>query len=147
MPVTHLVNHDRREMRATASGPVTMDDIRQHLVEERRDKGLPYRELIDATRATVAFSAADTRRTVDLVRTLGHEGALGPTAIVVGDEVSYGMVRMLELLLDGVCELRPFRSLQAAEHWLAGASIVKLPPGAGTAPGPSSTQIHQGSEQ
>jgi hypothetical protein len=125
MPVTHEVDHERRAMRATADGLITMDDIRKHLVEERRDNGLRYPELIEAAGATVGFSAGDMRRTVDLLRALGHEGALGPTAIVVGDEVSYGMIRMLESLLDGVCELRPFRSRHEAERWLEGTKVTQ----------------------
>jgi hypothetical protein len=38
-------------MHTTADGPITMDDIRKHLTQEHRDKGLPYRELIEASGA------------------------------------------------------------------------------------------------
>ncbi len=111
-------------MRTTAEGPITMDDIRKHLTNEHRDKGLAYRELIEASRATVAFSPSDVRTTVEILRAYGREGILGPTAIVVGNDLAYGMIRMLAILLDGVCELQPFRTRQEAEHWLAGASAA-----------------------
>jgi hypothetical protein len=118
MPVNHTVDHGRRAMHATAAGPITMDDIRKHLAGERRDRAMGYCELIEATGATVAFSAGDVRKTVDLLHVLSQEGALGPTAIVVGDDVSYGMVRMLGMLVEGLCEVRPFRGLHEAELWL-----------------------------
>jgi hypothetical protein len=43
---------------------------------------------------------------------------MGPTAIVVGSDVAYGMMRMMQALLDDVIPLRPFRSLADAETWL-----------------------------
>jgi len=122
MPVIHAVDHERREMYSTAEGPITIDDIRKHLTEKHRDKGLAYRELIEASRATVTFSPADVRTMVEVLRAYGQEGALGPTAIVVGNDLAYGMLRMLAILLEGVCELQPFRTRQEAERWLAEVS-------------------------
>lgn len=122
MPVTHAVDHERREMYTTADGPITMDDIRKHLSKEHRDKGLAYPELIEASGATVAFSPSDVRTTVEILRAYGQDGMLGPTAIVVGNDLAYGMIRMLSILLEDVCALQPFRTRQEAEEWLAGAS-------------------------
>lgn len=124
MPVIQEVDPERREMRTMADGAITMDDIRKHLTNEHRDKGLPYRELIEASRATVAFSPSDVRATVEILRAYGKEGVLGPTAIVVGNDLAYGMLRMLAILLEGICELEPFRTRQEAEQWLAGASAT-----------------------
>jgi hypothetical protein len=109
-------------MYTTADGPITMDDIRKHLTEEHRDKGLAYRELIEASRATAAFSASDVRATVEILRAYGREGVLGPTAIVVGNDAAYGMIRMLSIMLGDVCAVLPFRTRQEAEQWLADAS-------------------------
>jgi hypothetical protein len=122
MPVRQDVDPERRETRTTADGEITMDDIRKHLTREHRDKGLAYPELIEASRATVAFSPSDVRATVEILRAYGREGILGPTAIVVGNDLAYGMIRMLAILLEGVCELQPFRTRQEAEQWLSDAS-------------------------
>ena len=127
MPVTHAVDDERRAMRATAVGPITMDDIRRHLTQEHRDKGLAYRELIEASQATAAFSSSDVRATVEILRRYGQEGVLGPTAIVVGNDLAYGMIRMLAILLEGICSLEPFRTLQEAEQWLADGSASPGP--------------------
>ena len=124
MPVIHAVDHQRQEMHTTADGPITINDIRKHLTQEHRDKGLPYRELIEASGATAEFSASDVRTTVELLRAYGQKGMLGRTAIVVGNDLAYGTIRMLAILLEGICELEPFRTRQEAEQWLAGASAT-----------------------
>ena len=133
MPVTYALNPERQELFAAASGAITMDDIRTHLTQEHRNKGLAYRELIEASRATVAFSTSDVRETVEILRAYAREGVLGPTAIVVGNDLAYGMIRMLGILLEDVCELRPFRARQEAEEWLACATTASMSASAGAA--------------
>jgi len=120
MPITLSVDHEGKTTTAVASGPITMDDIRAHLFRERDAGGLPYRELVDATKAEPHLGTADARATVDLLKTLGAKGALGPTAVIVPNEVGYGLVRMVEILLEGLAEVRPFRTNEAAEarEWL-----------------------------
>jgi|RhiMethySRZTD1v2_1073278.scaffolds.fasta_scaffold00281_62 hypothetical protein len=66
MPITFRVDHEGREIYAVAEGPITPADIRQHLEEERHAGALAYRELIDGSKAIVAFSTQDGRR--------GHKG-------------------------------------------------------------------------
>ena len=118
MPMTFRVDHERREIYTVAEGPITLTDIRYHLEEERRAGALAYRELIDGSKAVVAFSTQDVRATVELLRELGRQGELGPAAVVVADELAFGMLRMLQMLVDDVCVIRPFRSLPEAEAWL-----------------------------
>jgi hypothetical protein len=120
--MTYVVDRERREVHTTAEGPVTLDDIRKHLTAEHRDKALAYPELIEASQATAAFSSSDVRATAEILRAYGRDGALGPTAIVVGNDFTYGMLRMLGILLDDVCALQPFRTRQEAVQFLAKAS-------------------------
>src|SRR5436190_6379581 len=114
MPVTLEINHERQEARATASGSITMADIEAHLGEIRGRNGLPYRELIDASEATVAFTSEDVRRTAEILRDLGDKSVLGPTAVIVSDDLAYGMMRMLGTLVDDVCQIRPYRKSEGA---------------------------------
>jgi hypothetical protein len=120
MNITSTIDHDRRYMEATASGQVAWEEVRTHLLDERREHGLTYAELIDARSATPTWSPAQARDIVELLRTLGLESSLGPTAIVISHEFAYGMLRMLEILLDEVCIVRPFRDCDEAEQWLRG---------------------------
>jgi hypothetical protein len=118
MTITSSIDHDRRYMEATASGSVAYEEVRNHLLEERREHGLSYAELIDARDATPVWSTAQAREIVELLRTLGRESTLGPTAVVVSNDFSYGMLRMLEILLENVCVVRPFIDYDAAQQWL-----------------------------
>jgi len=127
MPISYSIDRAHRRLFTVAEGPVTFSDIMVHLEKERNDNGLPFMELIDATRATAAFNAADVRRIVDQLRNLGRNNALGPTAILTGDEVSYGMMRMLEMMVADVCDVRPFRSRSKAEEWLNAIPVPRSP--------------------
>ena len=117
MSITFRVNHERRELYTIAEGPVTLTEILSHLEEEREARGLGYAELIDASKATVNVSPRDVRILVDLLRELGNDGKLGPAAIGVGDELAFGMIRMLQTLLEDVAVIRPFRNFADAEAW------------------------------
>jgi hypothetical protein len=122
MPITFSVDHEAKKVTALATGPITFLDIREHLVQERQGGGLPYREIIDASKATPNCSTADARATVDLLKSLGSEGRLGATAVIVPNDVSYGLMRMVEILLEGIAEVRPFHTneMAEAEGWLGG---------------------------
>lgn len=87
-------------------------------MREQRDSALPYCELIDARLATIDFSAAEVREIVDLLRLLSLERHLGRTAVVVSTSVAYGVMRMLEAMVEHVCVVRPFRDLRQAKNRL-----------------------------
>ena len=118
--ITANVDHDRKLLLVRAMGPITFEDIRAHLEEERLAGGLPYRELIDARGYRPAFSAKDVQAIVALLHRLGRDSRLGPTAIIVDSDDGYGMIRMLEMLVEDACAIRPFRRQEEAEKWLAG---------------------------
>jgi len=125
MPIQLVVDHETKEVKTVATGPIVMEDIQNHLARERKEGGLAYRELVDASEAVPLMRTTDARETVELLKTLAAQGMLGPTAIIVPNEVGYGLVRMVEILLDGVAEVRPFRKAEAAEarEWLKGKGV------------------------
>ena len=118
MPITATYDHVHRRVVARAQGPVTLEEIRDHLEEERQEPGLGYAELIDARGAIPAFTPADVRVLVALLRWLGERTRLGPTAVLVEDDFQFGMVRMVEILVEDVCAIKPFRDKLDAERWL-----------------------------
>jgi hypothetical protein len=122
MGITFSVDHAHRFVSARAEGPITLADISAHIERERLAGALAYRELIDGRGASPAFSSEDVRSLVAILRQLGSDSLLGPTAVLVDSEVGYGVLRMLETLLDDVCALRPFYQQEGAEEWLAGFS-------------------------
>jgi len=120
--VTLAVDHARRFVSARAQGLIILADISAHMEEERIAGALAYRELIDGRGATPAFSSEDVRSVVAILRRLGSDSLLGPTAVLVDSQVGYGVLRMFEALLDDVCAVKPFYQREAAEEWLAGFS-------------------------
>jgi len=127
MSFTFTVDHARHWVVARAAGSIALDDIRNHLEEERAALGLPYSELIDARGYVPAFSASDVRMIIADLRRLAGSSRLGPTAVLVDSDVGYGMIRMLEILLEDVCAVRPFRRQEEAEQWLNDASSNPKP--------------------
>jgi len=120
MPISTTFDHQHRRVTAQAEGSVTLDEIRDHLEEERQEPGLGYAELIDARDAVPDFSPADVRVLVAWLRWLGERTRLGPTAVIVSNDFQFGMVRMVEILVEDVCLVRPFRDKLSAELWLEG---------------------------
>jgi hypothetical protein len=127
MPITYTIDRARQRMLTVATPPVSYDEIVAHLEQERDDGGLPLLEFIDATQAVVDLSAAEVRQLVELLRQLGQRNALGPTAVLVGDDLSYGIGRMVESLVEDVCDVRPFRDLAEAEQWLDAIALPRPP--------------------
>ena len=118
MGFTTRIDHDRREIHTTAVGPITLDDIRVHLEEGREQGALSYPEVFDARTAELRLSSADVRTVVETMRALSKESHLGPGAIIVGSDLAFGMMRMLEMLVEDVCMVRPFRTPAEADWWI-----------------------------
>ena len=119
MGIIATVDHTRQRVVVRTEGTITLDDVLAHLEEERRDAGLSYSELIDGRGSTPALSSADVRAIVDALSRVARESRLGPTAILVDTDLAYGILRMLEILVEDVCAVRPFRHQEEAEKWLA----------------------------
>ncbi len=52
------------------------------------------------------------------LRDLAQADPLSPTAVVVESDVAYGVLRILEMLVEELCVMRPFRDMPAAKAWL-----------------------------
>ena len=94
-------------------------DVEAHLLKERYLSGLAYKEFIDASGVDVLLTPAEIRQIVALLRRLGQESKLGPTAVLVSTDVAFGLMRMLEILVDDVAKVKPFRDEREARGWLA----------------------------
>ena len=119
MPIHFVVNRTTHQINAVASGPIRYHDVEVHLMWERQEHGLSYPEFIDARQAEINFTPTEVRQIVELIRKLAKDTALGPTAVLVSTEVAFGVMRMLGVLLEDVCAIRPFHDEQAARKWLA----------------------------
>ena len=118
MPIDYSIDRDQGYMHTVAEGLVTFRDVRAHLDQERHDQGLALREMIDARGATLALDPLHVRQLVSVLRDLARSHPLGPTAVLVGSDYAFGMLRMLETLVEDVCAIRPFRDEAEAREWL-----------------------------
>jgi len=116
--IGYSVDVKQRLVTTVAEGRVSVAEVRKHLSSEQRDSALPFRELIDARHAWIDFSPAEVRELVDLLRSLSIQHYLGPTAVVVSSPVAFGVMRMLEALVEDVCVVRPFHDVAQAESWI-----------------------------
>ena len=116
--IGYSVDAEQRLVTTVAEGAVSAADVRQHLSSEQRDSALPFRELIDARHAWIDLSPAEVREIVDLLRSLSRQHYLGPTAVVVSSPIAFGVMRMLENLVEDVCVVRAFRDFAQAESWV-----------------------------
>ena len=119
MPIQFTFDSERHRAKASAHGLVSYEEIGAHLSHERDARLLSRPQLIDATHVTPTLTPAQARGLVSILLSLGAEHALGPSAVVVGSDLAYGMMRMVEILSEDVCQIRPFRSRAEAEVWLA----------------------------
>jgi hypothetical protein len=121
MPIIlNKVDHERREVDALATGPITYAEIEHHLLEERNFGGLAYKEFVDARDAALVFAAypAQIRQIVGLIRNMGQQSTLGPSAVFVSTDFSFGVFTCLEVLVQDVAEIKPFRDESEARAWL-----------------------------
>lgn len=109
---------DRNEAITIAEGIITLAEVRAYLLRDLKDSEPPYRELIDARGAVVRLSSAEVQEIVELLRSLSGSDRLSRIAVVVSTDMAYGMMRMLQILVEDVCVVQPFRSLAEAERWL-----------------------------
>ena len=116
--MTYTIDEVLCTISAIAEGRIAFEEIRRHLEEERAAGGLSYPALIDARTAVPDLSSDDVRRIVRLLENLGRDGRLGPTAVVVASDFAYGLMRMLEILVERFCVIRPFRDFYGAAGWL-----------------------------
>jgi len=66
-----------------------------------------------------AVSPAEIRQIVSLVRNLCKQCKFGATAVLVSTDFAFGIMRAMEMLLEDVAEVRPFREERVARSWLA----------------------------
>ena len=122
MPLVMTVDHARHRVFTRATGSVTLPEVLAHIRDERLAKGLVYGELVDARGYRPEFTPDDVRTIVDALHQVAKRSPLGPTAVVVDSDVGFGMMRMLEILVEDVAAIRPFRHEDEARGWLDAAS-------------------------
>ena len=120
MPLSFVIDKQRRIVISTASGLVTYSEIAAHQVQLKNhpDFDPTFDQLIDGTGVT------KIELTVEEIRTVARQRIFGATsrqAFATSSEFAYGMARMFELYREASGSGRPvrvFNNLRAAQEWL-----------------------------
>jgi hypothetical protein len=118
MGLTLTVDHARRRVFTRATGDVTLEQVLAHIKEEQDAAGLAYPEVIDARGFRPELTSADVRIIVATLHQMSKQATLGPTAVIVDSDVAFGVMRMLQILIEDVAAVRPFRQESEATEWL-----------------------------
>ena len=119
MPITFTVDHAGLAILAIAAGTVTFADISDHLLQQEHSRILHYQEFVDGRDAIAMFTPAEAHGVVELLRNLSAKTAVGRKAILVAAGGAFGLTRMIEMLSEEFCEVRPFEVEAEARAWLA----------------------------
>ena len=119
MPIVCTFDPERGLINTVASGEVGLRDVAAHLREVSAQPWFPAPALADLREVSGSTPSDEVRAIVGLLRQLAPQLSSAPIAVLVASDLSYGLVRMLELLLDDVIAIRPFRDPEAAIRWLS----------------------------
>jgi hypothetical protein len=120
MPLSYLINKQRRLVTSTASGVVTYSDITTHQSRLKNDPDFDstFDQLVDGTAVTQIELTTDNVRAIARQRLFA---AGSRQAFATSSEFAYGMARMFELYRDSAGTgrlVRVFNGLEAAQEWL-----------------------------
>ena len=119
MSITYVIDERLKLVRTDSSGPIQVQEIIDHLSAQRRDKTVPYREVIDVRGVTPPYlSSSQIWQAAQAVMAVALESPPGPRAIVVTNDAVFGMCRMFSTLVEDTFPIRVFRDAETAEHWL-----------------------------
>lgn len=120
MPLSFVIDKQRRLVISTASGTVTYSDIAAHQVglKNHPEFDPTFDQLIDGTGVEKIALTVEEIRTVARQRLFGAESR---QAFATSSDFAYGMARMFEIYREASGSGRPvrvFNSLEAAQEWL-----------------------------
>ncbi len=119
MPIEYSYDSEKRLQTTVVTGDVGFAEAAAHFEQVSREPWFPAPSLTDVRGTTPTIPSSEVRAIVELFRDLGPRIREVPIAVLVDSDVSYGLVRMLQLLLEDSVTLRPFRDREKALHWIA----------------------------
>ncbi len=121
MSITFTIDKHRRFIHRVVSGAVTTDEILAHITEilQHPDYQPGMKSLTDIRAIQQYASPEDVRQIANFILGRSKEVQGGRAAVVVAQDVSFGMARMLELLTESSpLSIGVFRELAEAYEWL-----------------------------
>ena len=123
MPVTYVVDPDRRLILTRCHGDLRLDEVLNHFEVLEQDPACPAEAdvLLELSTVTTLPEAPQLRMAADRVGAAARRVRFRACAIVVGSEAMYGMIRMFEVFAEKHFEATSVvRTWDDAIAWLNG---------------------------
>jgi hypothetical protein len=119
MPITYVIDEKLKLVRTAVSGAITAPQIVGHLNSLLRAEAMELCEIIDVRGVTPPYlSSSEVWQAAQAVLSIGLKSTPAPRAIVVDQDVVFGINRMFATLVEDTYPIRIFRDMETAEHWL-----------------------------
>jgi hypothetical protein len=119
MPITYKHVPETGVLEIVASGDIGLAEVASCLTAVRGEPWFPAPAIADVRGVTPSIPSHEVREVAGLLRAMAPQLKSVPVAIVVSSTVLFGLVRMLELMLDDVISIKPFHDFESARDWLA----------------------------
>jgi hypothetical protein len=119
MPISYSYDAGRGLLETAVTGEVGLADVQAYFRQVAAEPWFPAPSITDLRHASPNLPSADVRAIAQLLRRLGPRLDGTPVAAVVATDVAYGLVRMVDLMVDDVVTLRAFRDRGEALAWIA----------------------------
>jgi len=119
MPFKLEVSATEGLVRATATGRIGVDDVRDHMARVRRVGAARFPELIDATRAeSLGFTLRDLLTMAQFAHSQFGAESMGPRAVLVASKRHFEWARVFGALVAGWMTVGVFTDRREAMLWL-----------------------------
>jgi hypothetical protein len=119
MPIEYSYDSEKRLLTTVVSGKVGFAETAEHFRQVSAEPWFPAPSLTDVRGASAEIPSSEVRAIVELLRDMSPRIREVSIAVLVDSDVSYGLVRMIQLLLEETATIRPFRDREKALHWLS----------------------------
>jgi hypothetical protein len=119
MPITFVVDQLQRRVHTTVTGDVTSAELMEHFQAVQRAGVLSYPEVVELGNTELpSISVQEIWAAAKMVRGLPSAHGVGPRAVVVANDLQFGLSRVFTSVVEGALPIEIFRERQAAERWL-----------------------------
>ena len=120
MPITYLINNERKIIFARGSGVIAYEDLRSHLASRSSSPARQYALLFDLTGTKTSISPDEMRAIVNQRFQIASHVPPSPVAFAASDDNVYALLRMMEMMTERLRPIGVFRTVEDAEGWLHG---------------------------
>jgi hypothetical protein len=119
MPFTYETDRAQRLVRVVIRGTIHLQDLLEQIDAVGVGGLFTFRHLVDARESIFDLSTEDVRTINSKVTELKESFGSGRTALIAGDDVTFGMGRMNQIISKQTIEtFNVFRDVSEAEAWL-----------------------------